>query len=101
MNSIVIPAVANPRRTHVRSADRLNDVRQGRTATTSTVLAHIRRSQATPAAPSWSTSPSDAARPSCTQHIAASAIDAPARVAPGSRDEDMRRLNRHQSSMST
>ena len=83
MNVSVTPAVTTPSATQASRPDRLNADGRGRTRTRSRTPAQARRSQAAPSGRMRSNSPTDAARPSWTQSIDATASDAPERALVG------------------
>ena len=81
MNSIVTPAVTTPRAMPARSAGPENCDSRGRTMTSISTPAHASRSHAVPCVPRTSIRPTEAASPSWTQIIEASASPAPVRAA--------------------
>ena len=80
MNSTVIPAVTTPSSTEARNDFRVNDDGRGRTMISSSRAAQNKRSQAAPVAPISSINPTAMAAPTCTEHIAATAMSAPLRA---------------------
>ncbi len=80
MKHMVTPAVATPSTTAALKPRAENEERRGRRITRNSRPAQVRRRQAAPSGPTSSKSPTDAARPSWTQIIEASAIPAPVRV---------------------
>ena len=80
MNSSVKPAVTTPSGTPARSVARLNVEGPGRTTRSRTTPAQKSRSHAVPTAPTWSIRPTEAARPSWTQSMDTTAIEAPVRA---------------------
>ncbi len=80
MNSIVIPAVTTPSATQSRNDARVKLARRGRTITSSSTPAQASRRKAAPAGPTASKSATEAAIPSWTVSIEATAIEAPVRA---------------------
>ena len=80
MKHMVTPAVATPSTTAALSPRDENVLRRGRRMTRNSSPAQVRRRQAAPSGPTSSNSPTEAASPSWTQIIEASAIPAPVRV---------------------
>ena len=80
MKSSVTPAVTTPSATPARSASRLKAEGRGLTTTSSSTPAQNSRNHAAPPAPTWSIRPTEAARPSWTQNMDATAMEAPVRA---------------------
>src|SRR4051794_9415040 len=80
MKKNVTPAIATPSSNEARRPDRENCARRGRTSTSRSSPAQLSRRHAAPSGPMRSNRPTDAASPSWTQRIAATAIEAPVRA---------------------
>src|SRR4051812_39501338 len=90
MKKNVTPAIATPSNNEARMPERENCARRGRTSTSRSSPAQLSRRHAAPSGPMRTNRPTDAASPSCTQRIAAIAMEAPVRadefegdIAPG------------------